>query len=434
MEGTLIAQIASDATSASVKVKDINSTTPTWLTAAHRVTMIQETKTSTKVEVMAISSASQSGSTVTLTIGTRGLPLDGTGFSGTGTPQVFTSGAKVIVTWDAQAARQTAFKDIANTFTATTTLTAPLLISGASSYTGIPEMTTAQRTALTPTQAGFVYDTDLGQVYKWEGGAWAAVDTGSLSNAADNTAGKVDIASAAEIGAGTATDGTSGAINVIPVSQTAKTSSGAGDENKLPVLGSAGTLDINFLATGTADGTKFVRDDGTLQTPTVTQSLAPLYNRTSNSSAVGSSSTSEATADTFNITANSLAAGYKIRGRLAVTYTLASGTCTLRMKIGGVQFWGQALSATGAGRRAVFDYEITVTTGGATGAIYSSIVLLDGSSTSSSAVTVYTDIGSDSSIDFTSTAAHLISAQFSASDASHSVVVNQWNVNRITTA
>lgn len=37
--------------------------------------------------------------------------------------------------------------------------------------------------------------------------------------------------------------------------------------NVIPKAGSGGNLAIGFLATGTPDGTKFVRDDGTLQTP-----------------------------------------------------------------------------------------------------------------------------------------------------------------------
>jgi len=118
LEGTLVTQISAAATTATVKVKKINGVTPTWLATAHRVTIIQKSRTVTKVEVVDVAAGTtQSGTTVTLGTMTRGLPLDGTGFTGSGTPQVFTSGAKVIVTWDAQAGRQTAFKDIANTFT-----------------------------------------------------------------------------------------------------------------------------------------------------------------------------------------------------------------------------------------------------------------------------------------------------------------------------
>ena len=117
LEGVLITQITAAATTATVRVKEINGVTPTWLTTAHRITIIQKDRTATKVEVVDVAAGTtQSGSTVTLGTMTRGLPLDGSGFTGTGTAQVFRSGAKVIVTWDAQAGRQTAFKDLANTF------------------------------------------------------------------------------------------------------------------------------------------------------------------------------------------------------------------------------------------------------------------------------------------------------------------------------
>lgn len=116
-------------------------------------------------------------------------------------------------------------------------------------------LTTAQLTAIGGDNGGVAYDTTLGEVVFREGGAWVQKSGGgSVPNAADNTAGKVDIASATEIGAGTATDATSGAINVIPVSQTVKTSSGAGDENKLPILNSSGQLAAGFLdLTGKTD-------------------------------------------------------------------------------------------------------------------------------------------------------------------------------------
>lgn len=138
LEGVLLTQISAAATTATVKVKEINGVTPTWLTTAHRITIIQKSRTVTKVEVVDVAAGtSQSGSTVTLGTMTRGLPLDGTGFTGTGTAQVFTSGAKVIISWDAQAGRQTAFKDLANTFTDHQTISSTNELRFADSATAI---------------------------------------------------------------------------------------------------------------------------------------------------------------------------------------------------------------------------------------------------------------------------------------------------------
>lgn len=65
-------------------------------------------------------------------------------------------------------------------------------------------------------------------------------------NASTTVKGIVEIATAAEMGAGTGTGGT-GALLVPPNSQLVKTSSGAGDENKLPVLDASGLLASGFI-------------------------------------------------------------------------------------------------------------------------------------------------------------------------------------------
>lgn len=75
------------------------------------------------------------------------------------------------------------------------------------------------------------------------------VDDVAIAGAPDATTsvkGLVEIATAAEIGAGTGTGGT-GATVVVAASSCAKTSSGASDENKVPVLDSSGTLANGFI-------------------------------------------------------------------------------------------------------------------------------------------------------------------------------------------
>jgi hypothetical protein len=65
-------------------------------------------------------------------------------------------------------------------------------------------------------------------------------------NANTTTKGIVEIATASEIAAGTATGGT-GAALVVQCDRFVKTSSGAGDENKIPVLDANGTIAQGFL-------------------------------------------------------------------------------------------------------------------------------------------------------------------------------------------
>jgi len=264
LEGTLVTQISAAATTATVKVKKINGATPTWLTTAHRITIIQKSRTVTKVEVVDVAAGTtQSGTTVTLGTMTRGLPLDGTGFTGSGTPQVFTSGAKVIVTWDAQAGRQTAFRDIANTFSAKQTFSVP---------NGFPIYATTGDLPAGSAGEGSVYVTAEGAFYDYVAGSWTPRGTSTTANASTTVAGKVEIATAAQRAASTAT-GETGALLVPSNDALVKTSSGAGDENKIPVLGASGTIAPGFLGTGSPSSTNYLLGSGAFGTVTIPANL-----------------------------------------------------------------------------------------------------------------------------------------------------------------
>jgi hypothetical protein len=106
--------------------------------------------------------------------------------------------------------------------------------------TGTYTFTTANRPKLTADAETPVNEklVEYGQLYRTA--IAGAVD-------ADTThKGVIEIATPAQMGAGTAT-GETGALLVPPNSQLVKTSSGAGDENKIPVLDSAGTLANGFV-------------------------------------------------------------------------------------------------------------------------------------------------------------------------------------------
>jgi hypothetical protein len=109
---------------------------------------------------------------------------------------------------------------------------------------------TARDAAITAPQNGdIVYNTAVGLCQKYVGGAWVD-DTagGAVPNASETVAGKIELATNAEMGTATSTGGT-GARLVPPNDQLVKTSSGAGDANKIPVLDNAGALAGGFLPT-----------------------------------------------------------------------------------------------------------------------------------------------------------------------------------------
>ena len=71
-------------------------------------------------------------------------------------------------------------------------------------------MTNAEMLALTMQSGdtGYVYNTTNGLYYMYNGGVWTAVATGATPNASETVSGKVEVATTAEVSAGTATGST----------------------------------------------------------------------------------------------------------------------------------------------------------------------------------------------------------------------------------
>lgn len=99
----------------------------------------------------------------------------------------------------------------------------------------------------TPANGRSAYCTLEGKAYDSIGGAWVARESGgTFANASTTNAGKVEESTLAEQGSQTAVGGTGARLFMSP-SNTAKTSSGASDENKVPLLDSSGALASGFL-------------------------------------------------------------------------------------------------------------------------------------------------------------------------------------------
>lgn len=285
--------------------------------------------------------------------------------------------------------------------TAGGTFTGAVDFSGASTTFRMPNLTTTQRDALgSPANGMIIYNTTSGTFQYYDGGTWYDVGTATVSNASETVAGIVELATNAEMGTGTSSGGT-GARLVPPNDQLVKTSSGAGDENKIAVLnsfgqyadgflglstssiaygvpkaGAAGAIDDGYIALTTAGDT--VYSDGTdltrLAIGSARQVLAVNSGATapewayrgSVGNAVNDSitvTTSEETKATVSLPANVLgtANSVKIVGHVKISNATGGDvTYTLRVKYGGTTITTVTLSTVNTGTNTFGRFDLTL--------------------------------------------------------------------------
>lgn len=155
-----------------------------------------------------------------LTVEQRGLP---TYEGGPSTAKSHGGGSTVIISdnWqtfdDIATAVNSKFNSAGGTITGSTTVQAPLIVSGTSSYVKLPELTTVQRDALVAAEGMIIKNTTTGLIEGYFGGAWQAFDTGvATPNGTTVVAGKYETATAAESIAGTNVGGTGASLVVLP--------------------------------------------------------------------------------------------------------------------------------------------------------------------------------------------------------------------------
>ena len=176
-----------------------------------------------KWDASTITSATSTGATITL----RGLPF-GSDYVTESSTRKFAhpSGSKVLLFTDYGAFWNT-FANIANTET----------VTGVWTFSATPTITNAPSA-----------NTDAANKAYVDG-----VAVSGAPNANTTTKGIVEIATGAELAAGTGTGGTGAAV--VPAgSSFTNTSSGAADVNKIPVLGSSGEIAQGFLDTARTIG------------------------------------------------------------------------------------------------------------------------------------------------------------------------------------
>lgn len=214
-------------------------------------------------------------STVTgMTRGRDPTQTTAAGSFASGTGRAWAKGAKFTVVDDVTYNQSGVFTNMANTFTATqafagaTFSEAPTFAKGTHT-TPFADTTARDAYFSAPTNGDEAYTTGIGkQVYS--GGAWVTINATANSLASTTVAGTVEAATAAQRGAGTAV-GETGALLVPTNDALVKTSSGAGDENKIPVLNSSGKLATGFIDTSSVvlgffgDGTD---GNATISSPT----------------------------------------------------------------------------------------------------------------------------------------------------------------------
>lgn len=195
--------------------------------------------------IVADSHSTASGvTTIIINAAGRGLPKYGVG-AGSGTGVSHDIGSIVGCVNIAKPISQLAAQAVAKNGD---TLTGQINFSG-TDHAGIKliSLTTAERDLLTGAEGMLIKNSTTGELNQFIGGAWSAVAAGSTqANGTTTVAGKVQESTPTEIGSATAV-GSTGARLFINPSSTIKTSSGASDENKLPVLNSSGTLASGFL-------------------------------------------------------------------------------------------------------------------------------------------------------------------------------------------
>lgn len=206
-----------------------NGVETAWSTTSGIVEIREVVGGEEKVEWMSFNGITEnSDKTVTLTTAGVGRGLDpaASNLTASGTGQSFSKNAEVRLVVYHYSLNQKADVDRANTFSAAQTFDALISPSTVTFTTDgdefftLPSLTTAERDALAPANGMLIYNETTSVSNQYVGGSWVTVEAGATENASTTVAGKVEMATDAEIRSATGAGG-SGALVAIPASATA---------------------------------------------------------------------------------------------------------------------------------------------------------------------------------------------------------------------
>ena len=170
--------------------------------------------------------------------------------------QIFTPGASVKLVNDCRLFNLKANIDRANTMIGSGRITSNQTTQ---TWLNPTPVTTVERDAFTYKAFGdIVANETTGTLDYYDGITWypIATETGALVNATESVRGVVELATVAEQGTASATGST--AASLVPqVKNLIKTSSGAGDENKIVILNSSGKIANGFYSQGIEEASIF---------------------------------------------------------------------------------------------------------------------------------------------------------------------------------
>lgn len=331
--GTLAASITSTLATGITVTADTFKTpagtgSVTWPTGNQIWKLTRKTRTNTQVEFIGVESLTQSGTALTTGTVIRYLsPTDGTSFTSQGNGLSFPAGTVVELVWDVRHAEHTAFKDNANTFTATQTISSTNKLQLNDSNTYIYDNGTDL----------ILHDSNNSDITLSTLAAASGTDEKVKVSSNDTTRKYLEDALAAGAGISIATqnDGSNETSQISAVNTVATGHTGLSTVTSGGLLVGAGTSNMTIIGPGTT-GQVPVSNGTTIAMGSAPSYVKSVFQSTTTSSGVGTSTTSQVDVPThqYTIPANDLVSGVAYDFYFEGLINWGAGATSIRLKLG----------------------------------------------------------------------------------------------------